>query len=406
MCARVGNQMSDESFSAEFLLIAACCRWPPSEARDAAIRSATLGGIDWDEFLRLVRRHRVGGLAQRALESAGADYPPGVITALKAAARQIARQNLQLAAEAVRLAGVIEAAGIPVLLLKGVALAQLAYGSIAIKHTRDIDLLVPVDAADEAAWRIVEQAGYAGAFAHPLDAAQRRAFVRSGREAEFVHRGTRARVELQWQAAINPQLLRNVNARSPAQTVTLSDDGASVRTLAGDDLFAYLCTHGAQHAWSRLKWLADLNALIATSEADLERLYRHAQGLGAGLCAGQALLLCRRLFDLALPPAVAEEIAAGTRTKKLVTIACDAMTAAKTQTEADPGFVGVMRGVGMQFLLGRGWAYFAAQCRILLVGPMDVIRWPLPRSLYFLYPLLRLPLWLKRRVKQATARKS
>jgi hypothetical protein len=403
LCARLGNQMSDENFSAEFLLTAACCRWPPSAARDSLIRSVAQGGIDWAEFLRLARRHRIGGLAQRALESTGADYPPNVMTALTAAARQIARQNLQLATEAARLAGVIESAGIPVFLLKGVALAQLAYGSIAIKHTRDIDLLVPVDAA-EAAWRIVERAGYTAIFAQPLSAAQRSAFIRSGREAEFVHRDTQARVELQWQAAINPQLLQNVDARSPAQTVTLSD-GANVRTLARDDLFAYLCTHGAQHAWSRLKWLADLNALIAASQADVERLYLHAQSIGAGLCAGQALLLCRRLFDLDLPPPVAEEIAASFRTKRLVTIACNAMTAVKTQTEADPGFVGVIRGVGMQFLLGRGWAYFAAQCRIALVGPMDVVRWPLPRSLYFVYPLLRLPLWLKRRVTQAAARK-
>lgn len=395
--------MRDESFSAEFLLTAACCRWPPSAARDAAIRSAALRGIDWDEFLRLVRRHRVGGLAQCALQSTDLDCPPVVTAALASEARQIARRSLQLATEVVRLTGALDSAGIPVLLLKGVALAQLAYGSMALKHTRDIDLLVPRDAAEEA-WTIVEQVGYTAEFAQPLGEAQRRAFIRYGREAEFVHRGRKARLELQWQAAINPLLLKNVDARAASQIVALSD-GASVRTLARDDLFAYLCTHGAQHAWSRLKWLADLNALIAASDADVGHLYQHAHRVGAGLCAGQALLLCRRLFDLALPQAVAAEIGASARTKRLVAIALTAMRAPRTQTEADPGFVGVMRGVGLQFLLGRGRAYFASQCRIALVGPMDVIRWPLPGSLYFLYPLLRLPLWLKRRATQATARK-
>jgi hypothetical protein len=38
--------------------------------------------------------------------------------------------------------------------------------------------------------------------------------------------------------------------------------------LGEDDPVAYLCMHGALHWWSRLKWLADVNALIATTPVD------------------------------------------------------------------------------------------------------------------------------------------
>jgi hypothetical protein len=51
-----------------------------------------------------------------------------------------------------------------------------------------------------------------------------------------------------------------------------------------------------------------------------------------------------------------------------------------------------------QFLLGQGWAFYAAQCRIASVGIRDVLTLPLPRSLHFLSPVLRLPLWLWRRI--------
>jgi hypothetical protein len=57
----------------------------------------------------------------------------------------------------------------------------------------------------------------------------------------------------------------------------------------------------------------------------------------------------------------------------------------------------VWRGFWTQFLLGQGWAFFAAQCRTASVGIIDVISLPLPSYLHFLYPLLRLPLWLWRR---------
>ena len=201
----------------------------------------------------------------------------------------------------------------------------------------------------------------------------------------------------------NPLLLEGVDARSATQRVPLSG-GVSVRTLAGDDLFAYLCVHGAQHAWSRLKWLADLNALVAANAADIAPLYRHAQKIGAGLCAGQALLLCRRLLALSLPAALADEIEADKRVQRLAAIAVAAMTARRTETEADAGFLGVTRSVGTQFLLGQGWRFYAAQCRTASAGTFDVIGLPLPPSLYFLYPILRLPLWLWRRARAALTR--
>jgi hypothetical protein len=36
-------------------------------------------------------------------------------------------------------------------------------------------------------------------------------------------------------------------------------------------------------------------------------------------------------------------------------------------------------------------------------GVADIVRVPLPRPLHFIYPLLRLPLWLWRRAKLAFA---
>ncbi len=388
----------------EFRLAAACCRWPPSQARDAVIRSAAAGVTDWRRFLNVVERQRVAGLVHNALLSAGVAPPAPIAQKLAADAQRIVRHNLISGAETVRLYGILTAADIPVVVLKGAVLAQLAYGSLGAKHARDIDLLVPPDRA-EAAMQLLEREGYALASpAQRLGAAQRSALIQYAREAEFARPGNGLPVELQWRVADNPLLLRGVDATSATQQVRLSD-GAVIRTLATADLFAALCVHGALHSWSRLKWLADLNAAIATSGADIERLYRHAQNIGAGLCAGQALLLCRRLLDLRLPPALADEIQKNRRIEKLAAIALAAMTAAQPGTDLDRGIVSIARTVHTHFLLGRGRDFLVAQCRVVAVGPADVIRWPLPRPLHFLYPVLRLPLLLWRRGAAAIGRK-
>lgn len=391
--------MVEQALPRELLLVAACCRWPLSDEAIKSIKIIATAKIDWSEVLRVAVRQRAVGLVHNALLAAKIEIPSAVATALAQRAGRIAAHNKTLAAETAKLQQALGAAGIPALALKGVALAKLAYGTLDVKHTRDIDLLVlPRDA--EAALRLMETQGYALALPSThLSDTQRRAVIHYGKEIELT-RGN-MHVELQWRAPANAQLLKGVDAGAPGQEVAL--DGARVRTLAEADLFAYLCVHGATHSWSRLKWLADLNALIARKgEAALIALYCHAQTRGAGLCAGQALLLCQRLLDLRLPAELAGEFRQSRRLERLVAIAVQAMT--RPDPVLDRGTTGVMHGVFAQFLLGRGWKFLAEQCRNTSINVGDVIRLPLPPPLQFLYPLLRLPLWLVRRARFALRR--
>jgi hypothetical protein len=386
--------VTDALRSAEFGLIAACCRWPVSEA---AVRVAAIG-IDWDVLLKLAMRQRVVGLVYRALMAAGIAPLLPVAAELARRAHMIAQRNAMQAVETVRLQRLLAGAGIASLALKGAALAQLAYGTLDLKHARDIDLLV-LPAQAEAALHVLEDDRYALRLpAARLSQAQRRAVLRYGKDVELVHRGGEPHVELQWRASLNTHLLHGVDARAPAQDVVLPQ--GVVRTLAPRELFAYLCVHGASHSWSRLKWLADLNASIENkSDAELVALYRHAQSLGAGLCAGQALLLCHKLLGLMLPIELAVELRRDRRLERLLTIALQAM--ARPSAVADRGTMGVAQEVFTQFRLGRGWGFVGEQCRLVAVGIDDVVRVPLPRPMAFLYPLMRLPLWLWRRLRWA-----
>jgi len=382
--------------SPEFLLVAACCRWPPSQSRNAAVQAAAAAIADWNAVVVAARRQRVVALVHDALLAAGVQLAAEPAAELARRAQAIFRKNLLLATETCRLQQLLDAAGIASVALKGVTLAQLAYGSLKVKHTLDIDLLVAPERA-LAAMALLERDGYALSFpASQLSETQRRAVVRYSREVGFIHPDHGALTELQWRVADNPELLKEIHAGSPTQNVVVAD-GLSARTLARDDLFAYLCIHGAHHAWSRLKWLADLNAFIASTDADIMHLHRHAQARGAGFCSGQALLLCRHLLALPLPDGLASELQGTARVRKLYAIAAETMAERTRGDGSGSNAPAAWRSFRTQFLLGQGSAFFAAQVRTAAVGIIDVISLPLPPYLHFLYPLLRLPLWLWRR---------
>ena len=98
---------------------------------------------DWNAVVLAARRQRVIGLVYDALLAAGVELPAAPAAEFARRAQAISRRNLLLATETFRLQKLLDAAAIPSVALKGVALAQLAYGSLKLKHTRDIDLLIP-----------------------------------------------------------------------------------------------------------------------------------------------------------------------------------------------------------------------------------------------------------------------
>ena len=404
--SRAVDQVTAANRSREFLLVCACCVWRPSEAHRASIRSRAKEIADWEHVLAIAGRHRVLGLVHHALCSAEVALPQAVRNTFAACAQAIARLNLQMAAEILRLQKIFDDAGIRAISVKGVGLGQLAYGTPAVKDSRDIDLLVEEGRATDAL-TLMESNGYKlSAPAADLNEALRRAFVRHCIQLGLEHGRTDVQVELHWRLVSNRHLLDGVDVHGPTQEILLAE-GRSIRTLARDDLFAYLCAHGAKHGWSRLKWLVDLSVLIAdASEADIERLYRHAARRGAGYCAAQALTLCRDLLGLPLPAALEAEFGRSRRVARLVAIARHAMTGADPAIELEDRPSAKIGVVLSSFLLGSGMRFLLSELRAAGVSGSDIVLLRLPEWLDFLYLPLRPLLFLWRRWRYLLGRAS
>jgi Uncharacterised nucleotidyltransferase len=156
------------------------------------------------------------------------------------------------------------------------------------------------------------------------------------RDVEFVHQTTGLRIELHWRLFLNPY------AMSEASIL----------------LFAYLCMHGAIHWWDRLKWLADINALLTVaSDKKAERLIRAAEAKGAGRVIGQALLLCQGLFQTPLPASLMATLTKGLIVRWLAATALKALNTGEGERERRELRFGTTRGSLSTVLLSSSWRY-------------------------------------------------
>lgn len=336
--------MTIVEFSPEFSLALDCCR-----SHFGGASESDASAVDWARFVQLVRFHRIQGLAWDFLSTSRILVPTAAQQALREDAAAIAAANLRAAVECRRLLGAFEAAGQPILFLKGLALGVLAYGSPSLKSGIDIDVLVDPAQLTEAA-AILGQLGYgreAGNGRRPIDA-----WHKQRKDSAWTWAGTSLVVDLHSRLTDNPRLLSGITVHSPRQLV---DVGGGIRlpTLAHDETFAHLAVHGASSAWFRLKWISDFAAWISSlAEGELEKIYRRSLQLGAGRAAGQALLVADALFaSLADSPSLHTELCDDRATRVLVRAALAQLRGTREPTAH---FGGTLRIHWTQFLLLPG----------------------------------------------------
>lgn len=341
--------------SAEWSFIVACCRQVSRGSAADRLRAAAAAGLDWPLVAAVARRHRVEGLVHKALSEAGVASPFRVVAA------EIARRNLAHVAEAKRLHDALDEAGIVHLFVKGATLDMLAWKSIAFKRAIDIDVLVDRSRYADAC-AMLRGDGYLCVPPYPgeLPIPDILAYADRAKDSVWRHPESDITVELHLRLTANPALLPGVSVRSPSQIVEVAPNIA-LPTLARDELFAYLCVHGALTAWSRLKWAADLTALIDPEE-HLDGLYGRASALAPRRAVALALLVCESLFGLPLGR-LGEDLRRDGRTRWLLRTALATMVRGGPERELADQRFGTARLHFSLLFLEPGLRYKGAELR-------------------------------------------
>lgn len=217
---------------------------------------------DWAALAACARQHGLAPLLMAALKARGRmDEPPAaVVENLRMACTHTHVANWLAYQELGRLLELFDREQIPLVLLKGCALAVTLYPDVNLRPMGDLDLLIPRAAAARGIVLLTEQ-GYSS-LPELTDGFQQR----FSNEQALYRGGQRpSQVDLHWHVLGLPYY----RARIPVEwfwerTTEVSVNSQKAQILSPTAQFVHLALHFAlQHRSTRLLWSYDLALLLA-----------------------------------------------------------------------------------------------------------------------------------------------
>jgi Uncharacterised nucleotidyltransferase/Transglutaminase-like superfamily len=269
---------SQEHECSEFELVLACLRWPQQYVDGERVRQLAGEDLRWLYLLQIANYHKVSPLVFRNLETFAGSCVPSETMAILAAQYEHNVAMSERAAHHLRLvSGRLQDQGIGVRVFKGIPLAVAAFQDFRLRDAGDIDLLVEEKDLFPAE-RSLEELGYVRLEPQArLTPRRLRSYLAHQKDFAYEHSREDLALDLHWRLFRNPFLPSNAGLTELGEAQIMLG-GEAIATLPAPRLLLYLCVHGALDGWLRLKWLADVSALLRNmTPADLREGVRLAR---------------------------------------------------------------------------------------------------------------------------------
>lgn len=251
--------------------------WRPSPEQELLLRAALLRG---DEAVRALRSwertlgqapldpgsRRLLPLLHRNLKEQKIAFE--YTADLRKAYRETWARNQMLMSRLPGLLKILRDAGIRSLVLKGTSLIKRFYGDGGLRPMKDLDVLVPVHCAHEAA-TLLSRKGWSP---------ERKPDSTFGRYVSVNHAlrlwdSSQIELDLHWHL-LNECLSPSADDAFWEAAVPFEIGGAATRALCATDELLHTCIHGVR--WNPvppIRWIADAHTILAQAEKiDWERL--------------------------------------------------------------------------------------------------------------------------------------
>jgi Uncharacterised nucleotidyltransferase len=393
-------------FSPELALVAACSRWPFRAGEEQEVRNRVATGIDWNLFLAWIRRNRVAPLVYRNLQQAlGPSIPEALMLELQSECKRHALRSLRQISEAVRMTGLLAAAGIRSMVVKGPTLAELAFGNPMLRESEDIDFLIDPARLREAD-RVITQAGYRRIVPQvEMTASQHEVYRRRRCQFSYYSETHGIFLELHWRLTSNPFLMPTDAASLWNRSQQIRMSGVNVSTLPDEYLLLYLCVHASVHMWFRLKWLADIAALLQQLLPEaIEQIAKQARALEVDRSFHQAVILAHGLMGAAVPSRVLTDACCDDTARRLAIAGCRALNWHGSPEEPIKSQWFSVWVNWNAFRLRPGLRFRWKELQNQMFSPEDWARVQLPQRLSMLYLPLRPLSWVSRHVHRLVTR--
>ena len=361
------------------LLLTACSEIAEKTAR---LRSLSRKPLRWKLLFDLADRNGTLPLLYQALSSAVDVVPHGELSSLQQSYQSNLHKALLLSRELIRIHDCLSELGLAAMPYKGLALAEMIYGDIALRQSGDIDLLIRSE--DFPLVRgALRELGYTPHL--NLSPAEERAYLKSGYECAFDGAAGPNLLEVQW--AMQPRFYAiDFDMNSLFQrAVNVTVAGHPMKTPSSEDLLLVLSAHAAKHVWGRLIWLCDIARLMVQPALDWNGIGARARSMGLVRILRVSMLLANRLLNTNIPAAAH----AGLPDEAAQSLADEVQThigAETTYNVESPAYFHLMMRLRerpadrLRFLTRLAFTS----------GPSDWQAVPLPEPLFPLYGVVRL----------------
>jgi hypothetical protein len=289
--------MNMAGLTAEDELVVLLARPHRSEVDEARCQSLLLEEISWPAVVTRATAHGVLPVLARNLEGSGfAGVPTPVVAELWASYRVNAAHNVMLADELRRVLGVLGQARVPVIPLKGVALAESLYGDIALRVCSDLDILVPRSMV-RPALEVLRTMDYLVEFGEFIDLQLRHdiecGLVRSN--------GVTHVLDLHWGIAWGGSKDEAAADKLWSDAYPTCFQGVSAFGLSPEWAVLFMALHAARHRWQGLKWLVDIHETCVGGGINWKSVWDTAARFGWTEPLRITLLVSHALLGTPLP---------------------------------------------------------------------------------------------------------
>lgn len=270
----------------------------PSAAR------ALLECVDIADLAKLALEHRMAPWLAAVISSNEETAAADRLAPLRQAGAGQTMQTMLLYAEMTKVVGLLNEAEIPVVLLKGPALADTVYPDPALRAYGDIDVLIhEADLPETSA--ILRNRGYAEE--HEEHQPHRIHQCHGIFQRKFMHPESGHCLEVHCdhlQIGLEPVSMDEIWNDASEH----SFGRARARVLEQHDLFVQLCVHLNRHGFERLAWFKDLDLMVRRDTLDWNLVAAKAQKQGCLDSVSYTLYLLGRTLGTPLPPQAREVV--------------------------------------------------------------------------------------------------
>jgi len=263
--------------------------------------------INWDLLIKVSLMHRVMPLLYTNLKkTCPNNVPASVMKNLRVYYFTNTSHNLIFSSALIKILNLFKEKNITAVPFKGPALAESAYGDVALRQFADLDVLVFKDDAYDA-HKILINNNYKPEL--HLDKNQFKKYTNSEDNLTYTRSDIKIIVELHWEmtgvCTFAPLLLNHFNNR--LISVTLLEK--IVPSIPPEELLIYLCIHGAKDRWSSLDHITCVAELIRSCPGmNWELVVSLAERFHYKRVLFLGLLLAKSLLNTKVPDKIQDKI--------------------------------------------------------------------------------------------------